>query len=346
VQGAFLPLWIAAPLALSVLAILSFVQFRHAGLALLTVAAPLPAIAAAMQLGVAPDPVSYLFGLLAGAVLAAGIEIDVCDGDTASDAAREALRRSLPLLLWPSIVAIALSALTANTAVLKSVAVTCGSILSSATIVLCIGRSLPYGENFITRLNRVREVRERLLDTLTFTVQPRWGWSVSGIGLVFATLGYFGSGAPSAQALVLFGVVEAVFGVAAAIATRSIRRTLGLALTAVILICTSTWLPVAALPILALAIAPALVMAMQSARFAREGDRYAVATLRSFERQAATIVFFAIGGAFTFWIFERSGAAILILTSAPLALLIFPALVTMLYDLLPPRASPDAYRIR
>ena len=259
-----------------------------------------------------------------------------------------ALRTSWPLLLWPLIVLIAFSGLAADAAVLKSLAVTCGSTVSSAVIVFFIGRSLPYGENFITRVNRVRESRERLLDALTFTVQPRWGWSVSGIGLVFATLGYFGGAEPSAKMILTFGVAEAISGVAAAIATRSIRRTLGFALAMAVLICLAVWIafPVAAFPVLALAAVPALIMAMQSGRFAREGDRYAVATLRTFERHAATIVFFAVGGTLVLWLFGRTGAAILVAASAPLALLIFPALVTMLYDLLPPRVSLDAYRTR
>ncbi|HWA30828.1 MAG TPA: hypothetical protein VG867_07010 [Rhizomicrobium sp.] len=347
-QGVFLPLWVAA--ALVALAILSFIQFRHIGLTVLTLAGPLPAVAAAMTFGMAPDPVDYLFGFLCGAILSTGIGTRICDGETARDAAHTALRRSWALVLWPPLVAVALSVLTAgvNTATLSSAAVICGNVVSSLAIVFFIARSLPYSENFITRMNRVRESRERFLDALAFVVQPRWGWSVSGIGLVFAALGYFGAGEASWSLIFLFGAVEAAIMAAAAIATRSIRRTLAFAFTGAILICLTAWLalPVAAASVPALAIAPALVMAMQSARFAREGDRFAVATLRSFEVHAVTIVFFATGAALTLWLFARPGGAILVAAGAPAALLAFPALVTMLYDLVPPRVSLDAYRTR
>lgn len=342
--------------ALAILFALSYIQFRHIALALLVVLAPLPALAIAPQ-----DvwPIPYLCGYFVVNVLAAQVRTRVAERIPAPV---YAWREALAELIWPPAMVCAVAALplfTADWSAIRIAASTVASSALAAVLVPVIARPLPYGEEFIVRTNRLREWRERRLDLLTFVVQPRWGWSVSGIAIVFAVLAYFGvenanAAPPAPRFWVPLALVTLSAGVGFA-ATRNLRRTTSFVIVAALVALMGLWLSImfpshAPVPYLAeatsIALMPCLLMAARSAKFARDGDRPAVATLRSFEQDTVTILFFAGGAAVYFLATGAFAASALMLCGGLSALIMIPALTTMIYDLAPPRVSLDAYRIR
>jgi hypothetical protein len=226
----------------------------------------------------------------------------------------------------------------------------------SAFLLPAGARVLGYGGAFVTRANRMREAWDRRLNWLAFIVQPRWGWSVSGIGLIFTVLGLF-DGHPNGQFMPFdawaLAVTGALFVTVTYLATRDLRRTVAFCFTAVVLFCFARWMDQGRVLsgsgfwlALALASFPALVMAARSAAFARDGDNAAVAMLRSFDIFAATTIFFCLGAAVAMLVLGLVPGAILMLCASLAALLVFPALTAAIFDLFPPRVSLDAYRVR
>jgi hypothetical protein len=359
VQEGFLPDWIGAGAALAALSAVSYIQFRHTALALVVVLVPLPGAALATWLqapGLAP---AYLCGFFIANVLAARITMKICDGEQISQAIKDAGRGAFSLLLWPGVlcvcIAAAFAALSRDAGGLLTAA--CVALSCISVLVLPLGaRLLAYGGEFVTRANRAWEMRDRRLDGLAFIVQPRWGWAVSGIGLIFAVLGFFG--APQDVRSTPFDVwvlaaMGALFAATAYLATRDLRRAIAFCITMAILFCLARWtdhrLALADRDpwlLLALAALPTLTMAASSAAFARDGDNAAVAMLRSLERLAANIVFFCFGAAASMFVLGPIAGAVLALCGSVAALLVFPALTAAIFDLLPPRISLDAYRVR
>jgi hypothetical protein len=360
VLGAFLPEWGGAIAALAALFALSYIQLRHIALAFVVVAAPLPGFVLAVALQAPNAALSYIFGFFPAIVLATRIAARVCEGTPANTAAKDELLRLLPLLIWPGLLGVLIAAIPLLAVFASATLMMAGAMALSFGFALAgvpfVARLLPYDGEFIARANRTREARERWLDRLAFVVQPRWGWSVSGIALIFAVLGYFG-GMNSDASLPFqpFGLaVSAILFVTTAyLATRDLRRTVALCLTVLVLGCAGYWFcgPLAtaesSLP-LAVAIGsfPIFLMGAQSAAFARAGDNAAVATLRSSEVFAAAIVVFGVGAALVSLVLGPATDAILIPCGSVAALIAYPALTTMIYDLVPPRVSLDAYRVR
>jgi hypothetical protein len=361
VQGALLPDWIGATVALLILIAFTYTQFRHIGLALAAALAPLPGYGVAIALHMPSQPLAYLCGFFAALVLSSEIEARICDGVSARAASKQTAEMSFPILVWPialTVCAPAVLLFVANdfSPLAFSLAVgLCGA--SALIVVLAALRFLPYGEEFIARANRLREKRERWLDGLAFVVQPRWGWSVGGIALIFAILGFSGgenSGAewpfasPAASPM-----LAALFAIFAYVTTRNMRRAAAFLLAVAVLGCLTFWIcgriafDAGSLPLaIALASGPALIVAGQATAFARAGDNVAVATLRSLEQLATPVAFFCLAGVPVLCIFGAFGAAMLIASGGIAALVVFPALTTAIYDLLPPRVSLDAYRVR
>jgi hypothetical protein len=227
--------------------------------------------------------------------------------------------------------------------------------VSALAIALPAARYFPCDEDFIVRANRLRERRERWLDGLAFVIQPRWGWSVGGIALIFAVLGFFGgrdSGATWPSPAIVSSAESLLFAIIAFAAIRNVRRTIAFLLAAAVLALLAFWIcgrsPEAA-PILAMAIAvaatPSLMIAVQSAKFARAGDRTTVAALRASEQLAIPIIFLCLASSIALFALGAFACAILVVLGGVAALIVFPALTTAIHDLFPPRASLDAYRI-
>jgi hypothetical protein len=361
VQGALLPGWIGATVALLLLIASAYIQFRHIGLALIAVIAPLPGYAAAMALPISAQPLAYLCGFSAAVILMSAVELKVCEGASASDAGKQATGTWYPILFWPLALALCVSA------VVPLVTRDVPALMLPLTVLLCVAsamilgplaaRSIPYGEEFIAGANRMREKRERRLDLLTFSVQPRWGWSVAGIALIFAVLGFFGGEHSIARwsfgSPIALPIMGATFVAVAYMATRNIRYAIAALLAVAVLACIAfglsgrlpgdgNALPLAA----ALALLPALLIGGQSAIFARAGDTVAVAILRSFELLTVPTVFFCAAAMLVLCVFGAFASAVLILCGGVAGLIVVPALTTAIYDLFPPRVSLDAYRIR
>lgn len=354
-----LPGWIGAAVALLLLAVFAYTQFRHIGLALVAVLAPLLGYAVAITLHIPQQPLAYLGGFFAALVFSSEVALRICDGTSAADATKQTPKMLFVILFWPialMVCAAAMLPLAARDFVsltLSLSVVLCGA---SALIVLPLTlRILPYSEEFIARSNRLRENRERWLDRLTFAIQPRWGLSVSGIALIFAILGFFGGENSSASrhfmspaALAILGVLFAAF---AYVATRNMRQAIAFFLSAAVMVCLMFWvdahMAVSAAPLtLALASAPALLLAGHSSAFMRAGDTIAVAMLRSSEQFAVPISFYCFAAALTLCSSGAMAAAILIPCGGVAALIFFPALATAIYGLFPLRVSLDAYRVR
>lgn len=357
-QGAFLPEWIGAGIALAVLFAFSYIQIRHFGLAAAAALAPLPGYLLAVALHASSQPLGYVCGFAVANILLSVMETQICDGASPANATREAIRSVGAALFW------SLTLVSAAMAIFSAMGGGVAALMASLTVLLCglsalaitvlMARFFAYDDEFIARANRLRERRERWLDGLAFVVQPRWGWSVSGVALIFAVLGIFGG--QDSGATWPFPVLSAegvLFAVLAYAATRNMRRTIAVLLTVAILACLASWVR-ARLAIggqelvLAIAVgaAPALIMAIQSARFARGGDAVAVSGLRATEQLAIPIVFFSAASSIALLPLGAFAGAILIALGGMAALIVFAALTTAIHDLFPPRVSLDAYRIR
>jgi hypothetical protein len=174
--------------------------------------------------------------------------------------------------------------------------------------------------------------------------------------LIVAILGFFGAndfGVARPSGLSVLAGEAIVLLATAFLATRDTRRTLAFALAAAVLYCLSLWLGhrLNALDgsdwlVLSLALMPALGMTIRAAAFGREGDNAAVATLRALEFLAASVVIFCAGAAIALLVLDSIADCILVLCGAMAGLVVLPALTTAIFDLFPPRASLDAYRIR
>ena len=57
--------------------------------------------------------------------------------------------------------------------------------LSALIVLPLVASLLPYSEDFVSRANRLRELRERRTEKLAAVTEPRWGLSLTGIGAVF-----------------------------------------------------------------------------------------------------------------------------------------------------------------
>lgn len=360
-QGALLPDWIGATVALVLLIASAHIQFRHTGLALIAAFAPLPGYAIAAALHMTTQPLAYLCGFVAAGVLGAAIEANVCEGNSAAAASKQAVAVLYPVLIWPLFLVVCVTAVVPLAThdlpalVLPLAVLLCA--VSAMVLVPLAARIIRYSEEAIARANRMRETRERWLDLLTFTVQPRWGWSVGGVALIFAVLGFFGGENADARWPFVPSIVLPVMGVICAVvayvATRNIRRAMAFMLAAAILACIAFWLcgrcSVGADEMslaMALASLPALLIVGQIGVFTRAGDTVIVAVLRSFEMLTVPVVFFCATAALVLCAFGAFTGAVLILCGGVAGLIVVPALTTAIDDLFPPRVSLDAYRIR
>jgi hypothetical protein len=234
-----------------------------------------------------------------------------------------------------------------------------GATLLSCLVAVCIPLGvliLPFGPEFVTRANRARERRERWLDRLSFVIQLRWGWSICGIGMICAALGLFDENkgaAATPYALTALAIGAIVIVVTAGCATRDVRRTISFLLAVAVLYCLSIWImrrlhsPVDRIWFyLSPSALPALAMTIAASAFAREGDNVTVATLRALERLAASIAFYCSGAVVALLVLGSVAGSLLMIAGAVAGAIMLPAFMTLLFDLFPPRASLDAYRIR
>lgn len=353
------------PLAAAILVALSFLHLRQAGLAALTLVAPLPAfLAMAVLLPVDGDRVSLWLAFLPGFVLAgffaARIARRAAEGATAKIAAGQAMKELSPAALCALVAACAPVLIVAPGATLAAVLASAGFC---ALIAAPLAASwFPFGENFLARANQVRERRERGLAYLTPVALPRWGWSLSGIAIVLAVLGFFGAAplalpihtSPIGYAAILIAVA-AVF-----LATRDWRRSLAALLALLPALFLALWVfarvthdPPAwrhLLQAMGIGFMPVVLVAARAAHFARgSGEDFAVASIRALEEDAAAVLFTLAAAALSLVAFHRLQdlpAAIGILLGAPCALVFAPGFAAALESMFPRRAVIEArYRV-
>jgi hypothetical protein len=107
-----------------------------------------------------------------------------------------------------------------------------GSGLSALLVLPLAASLLPFGEEFVAHANRLRELRGWRLERIAAVTEPRWGWSLSGVGAVFFALAFFGSrslhvaSAAAHSALPIWVVAAVVIAGAALATTRDWRRSL------------------------------------------------------------------------------------------------------------------------
>ena len=219
--------------------VFSFINLRHAGLALAVALAPVPGLIAAASLGGTVEVLTlvYLTGFAIALFLADDIGLRVVAGSGAADAAVLTLEENGAASGAAVIVASAFAALllfAGHHARAPLVAVLAEFAAgASALLVLPYAASLlPFSEDFVGRANRLRELRERRLENIAAVTEPRWGWSLTGIGVVFLALAFFGSrslhatSAVAHVALEIWLVAAVVTAGAALAATRDWRRSL------------------------------------------------------------------------------------------------------------------------
>jgi hypothetical protein len=219
--------------------VFAFFHLRHVGLALVVAFAPLPGLIAAAALGTTVEPLAlaYLLGLTIALFPADEIALRVVEGSSAADAATETLRENTIAGAAAVIVAAAFAALLlfAGHHARAPLVATLAELASgaSALIVLPLASSqLPFSEDFVARANRLRELRERKFEKITAVTEPRWGWSLTGIGAVFFALAFFGSRSIHAttsvahSALEIWLVAAVVVCGASLVVTRDWRRSL------------------------------------------------------------------------------------------------------------------------
>jgi hypothetical protein len=219
--------------------VFSILHLRHAGLALSAAFAPLPGLVGAASLGLPVEPMAlaFLAGSTVALFLADEIALRVLDGSGVVAATAETLRENA---IAGCVAATAAAAFTAVLLFaghharlpLVTALAELGSGLSALIVLPLAASQLLFSEDFVARANRLRELRERRLERIAAVTEPRWGWSLTGIGVVFFALAYFGSrslhASPSAahSALEIWLVAAIVVTGAALATTRDWRRSL------------------------------------------------------------------------------------------------------------------------
>lgn len=347
------PYALALAIAFAIAALGSYVHLRHVGLAPAVAFAPLPGMLMALAIG-APDGfaavLAYLPGFAVAAFLADDFTQRIASGIDRNSAIRDAIGASaLSACLAVLVPAGGLGAFLyffPSLANLAAAAAMIGGGLFAILIVTMVASLLPFGEEFVTRTNRLREWRERVLYRLTFITQPRWAMSFTGIAIVFAVLAFFGAqlAIDANEAVILGAFLIAAFG-ASFLLKRDWRRALATIMVLALVMLIAFWsVPqihmqtlFLLLLMLAVCFAPLFLMAAESDRYLSE-DAMSLAL----QRKGAAVLFIFLAAGFIL----ISGPAILFFGCVG-ALVFQPAIATALETLIPSKAALEArYRVR
>jgi hypothetical protein len=314
----------------------AYLLLRHVGLAALAVIAPLPGYLAVYFFFAPPLPV-ILAAMLLSNFLASRIALAIAQGETPV----------APLL--PSLGALAMAtawlfALPVDHFTWQFTAAITASMVSAFVLVPLVAKHLSFGEDFIARMNRARELRQRLFGSLEPVTRPRWGWSIAGVAFVLDAVAYFGAHVtlPSTRpewvaAGILAGVTALV-----AVLVRDWRRGLSLVCALAPMALLLWWMIVltqsfSRLSFLALGIAAAAVALMA----------FSAAPLRALERDGASLTISLLAGALFLALFGQVQPVVVTLMGVIAALVFQPAFAAVFESLFPRREVLDArYRVR
>ncbi len=368
---------VCAVAALAIFAAVSFIHLRHAGLTIFTTISPLPGLAIVhfgpAFLGV-PAPAIKLevlvaaFCLFGAEILAASFVARVVEGYTKTSAIRATLATAAVVLLVAMVTtAIFVLAWLPVNGLREAVAIELLLAGGSVLLLMPLGAlAIFLNEDFIARANRAREWRERLLENVSAAAFPRWGFTIFGVGLVFAALGFFGAHLDAAHNVtranwLSIAIAFAAVAVASGIVTRDWRRALALFMSIAFVALLGLWI-FGGIPshgtaqiALSLALGASLLsmlrMAVQHRRYAvlpeaaNGAGAHAIVTIGSMVIFAA----FAVTGFLGVWVvagFVALRVVLVVLAGCTASLLLYPAICAVLETLLPRRATLAArYRL-
>ncbi len=198
--GDFLALAIPLPFAF----VLAYGLTRHAPLAGIASVAPMAGVlwgdVVGLLFGVplATPSLALVFGTALSFIFADCIVAQALDGNDPRNAARGAAMASWRPLLGGSAIAFAMLAVAVRDPWFRQISLStflqfAGAGVAAVFVLWSSASYLVFSEDFVTRLNRVRESRTRRAYAISLISMPRWGLSVAGIGLVAAVLGFFGA---------------------------------------------------------------------------------------------------------------------------------------------------------
>jgi hypothetical protein len=287
-------------------AALCLLQTRHFALAILTAVAPVPGliwaapISRGSSFGVLPV-LAYGFGF-AVAALVAQRHLERQISDNAVEPPWRAA--GVALSLMGILAALWFGRTPFADAALQAVVDTALTVLSVAAVLPLAVDLLHFDESFVIRANRAREHRVRVLERVALVTVPRWGFSFTGIAIVFLALGWFG-----AEPVLRGGVVPQIesvllVAVAGGVLAGGWREGLAVALICTVVCLMSLWAtavdgraPFAAVGVLQL-VAIVLFLALYSGQRSlawRHADTTPVTAQRRALEQASGQVFAGMG---------------------------------------------------
>ncbi|HTQ14968.1 MAG TPA: hypothetical protein VMH86_13920 [Rhizomicrobium sp.] len=344
------------------------VTLRSASLTVVALLCPLPGLAVAAFIGDWQWPemfgaqdlaAGWLAGLALSAWLAWAIAVRIASGGAPREAAAASMRELTVPLLAALLFALALQAFDIAAAPLRATLLAAaGSGLSAIVATPLLASLARPGESFVTHFNRALERRNRRLAFLDFATQSRWAWSLGGIALVLAALGFFGLqirpvqiGAgqlwlllPCALAvLAIAGLGDWRFGLAAVLAMAP----------AALLALRMAPAPAAAFPALGPGAIAAFLIASAAATAVRRGDDVPTALIRALAGSGAAAAGI-LATAAAAWLAcvpfaPRADAVSLAeaVLAIPAALAFVPAFGVVIERVTPRRATVEArYRVR
>ena len=351
----------------------AIVQFylRHVGLTVLTFVAPLPLVIVGYWLGArfeggltaACAICTYEFAVVCFLLLFGRTARDVCDGLSPRDATSKALINLVrPLGMTGAAVALSILVLAGNT-FLAGLAVVGSMLVAFAWVIAAAwsAQRFAYSEKFIADANGARERRERQIEKFSRIVETRWAFSVSGMAIILATIAAFSALTLRVQET---GLSIRVVGIALLAFTlftlgdRNWRLAMAQFLTLAFEVGMGLWAVAQGAPPISgddltfmgltimISAMPLAVLASVASGYLREGERVDTALSRALQLDGpgaalacalSMVLWLAvtlIAGTAQF----QTGVA---LGSLPATLLIFPALTTAIYTVLPRYRSFD-----